>query len=86
MQHIDPYSDDFFKKAAEDYPLKTGAGEWENVAKKLGALEAANKTVNKRNYKNISRRFVLAWALLLIPFAIAVTKYIYIIYRIWQCC
>jgi hypothetical protein len=78
MQHIDPYSDDFFKKAAEDYPLKTGAGEWENVAKKLGALEAANKTVNKRNYKNISRRFVLAGALLLIPFAIAVTKYIYI--------
>ena len=69
MQHIDPYSDDFFKKAAEDYPLKTGAGEWENVAKKLGALEAANKTV-KGNYKNISRRSVLVGALLLVPFAI----------------
>jgi len=77
MQHIDPYSDDFFKKAAEDYPLKTGAGEWENVAKKLGAFEAANKTV-KGNYKNISRKSVLVVALLLVQYAIAVTKYIYI--------
>lgn len=75
MQHIDPFSDDFFKKAAEDYPLKTAAGEWENVAKKLAAIQVKDQTVSKRNFRSISKRSILVGALLVIPFAITVTKY-----------
>jgi len=81
MQHIDPYSDDFFKKAAEDYPLKTDSGEWEDVAKKLTTVEQGNEINIERNYRNIQYRSVLVCALLLIPFAIAVTKYFHVGYK-----
>src|SRR5690242_10423727 len=75
MQHIDPYSDDFFKKAGENYPLKTNSSEWENVSKKLGVFQTQNEIVNIENYKSFPRRSALVSALLLIPLAIAVTKY-----------
>src|SRR3954471_18420475 len=81
MQHIDPYSDDFFKKAAEDYPLKTDSGEWEDVARKLNTVEHGNEINIGRNYRNIQHRSVLVCALLLIPFAIAVTKYFHVGYK-----
>jgi len=68
MQHLDSYNDDLFKKAAKDYPLKTDRGEWENVAKRLSEIAGSN-------YKNIKQKAVLVCCLLLIPFAIGVTKY-----------
>jgi len=74
MQHLDSYNDDVFKKAAEDYPLKTYGGEWENVAKKLDVSESEKKIAGNA-YKNIRQKAVLICCLLLIPFAIAVTKY-----------
>jgi hypothetical protein len=74
MQYIDPYNDDFFKKAAEDYPLRTNGGEWESVAKKLNSTER-KEIATRINYKNIRQRSAMICTLLLIPFAIAVTKY-----------
>jgi hypothetical protein len=74
MQHLDPYNDDVFKKAAEDYPLRTDGRKWENVAKGLNVSESEKK-IGGSAYKNVQRKSVLICCLLLIPFAIAVTKY-----------
>src|SRR5215831_11077056 len=80
MQHVDPYNDDFFKKAADDYPLRTDAGNWEDVAGKLNSFRQ-EEIVARVNYKNIRQKSAMICAMLLIPFAIAVTKYLNVDYK-----
>jgi len=75
MQHIEPHNDDLFKKAAKNYPLRTDAGRWENIAGKLDAFDRRNIKGIKYNYRNITYRSVLVFVLLLSPFVITVTKY-----------
>lgn len=63
MQHLEHDMDDLFRKAAEDYSLKTSESKWDSVASQLNNKEQGveqKKTPLKR------RRFVLAAILLLL--------------------
>jgi hypothetical protein len=75
MQHVDPYNDEFFKRVAEDYPLRTNAAEWESVAKKLNSFESEAEVATRGNYKKIRLRSVLAFGLLLLPLVISVNRF-----------
>ncbi len=35
MQHLGNDMDDLFQRAAENYPLEQGAGDWEGIAKRI---------------------------------------------------
>ena len=62
MQHVNDDMDDVFRKAAENYPLKTDNADWEKVQRKLSAVDveaSAGVQKNKRRY--------LLLLLLLIP-------------------
>lgn len=52
MQDIENNMDDLFRKAAENYPLKTGESRWDEVAAAIpgNAAIAAKKKNNRRKY------------------------------------
>ena len=57
MQHIEDDMDELFQKAAENYPLKNGKGDWESVAKKLEVEDDPKEVIvplkTKKNKKGI---------------------------------
>ncbi len=69
MQSLNDDMDDLFRKAAENYPLKTNNADWDKVLGRLNAPDAPlPEPVAKKNdgYKK------LLWLLLLIPLALGV--------------
>ncbi len=64
MQNIENDMDDLFRRAAENYPLNTGKGEWEKIDKKLAVPVAGRekKDNGKDRYKKL---FLLLFFLLL---------------------
>src|SRR4051812_30356694 len=62
MLPVNDDMDELFRKAADDYPLRTDSADWEKVRRQL---EAA--TVPKEERKD--RRYLLFLLLLLIPFS-----------------
>ncbi|MEX6688653.1 outer membrane beta-barrel protein [Danxiaibacter flavus] len=69
MQSLNDDMDDLFRKAAENYPLKTNNADWDKVLERLNAPNAPlPEPVAKKNdgYKR------LLWLLLLIPLAFGV--------------
>lgn len=69
MQSQNDDMDDLFRKAAENYPLKTNNADWDKVLERLNAPDAPlPEPVAKKNdgYKR------LLWLLLLIPLAFGV--------------
>lgn len=62
MQPLNHDMDELFRKAAEDYPLKLGNGDWDNLAGKLltGSATATSKNIKK----NKRRKFTLFLLLL----------------------
>ncbi len=65
MQPSDNNMDELFRKAGENYPLKTDSGNWDAVAGKLAGNTdlPIEKFADKNNYRK------LLWLLLLLPFA-----------------
>src|SRR5689334_1268355 len=63
MQYVNDDMDELFRRAAENYPLDTGSGDWSKVAKALQDPEE-----NKSPQKNGKGRFL--WLLLLLPLAL----------------
>ena len=45
MQYLENDMDDLFKRAAENYPLKTGEGDWEAIASRLKSVPDKTRTV-----------------------------------------
>lgn len=69
MQHLDHDMDELFQKAAEDYPLSTGTGDWDAVSKKLNAQDAVvTKPVKSNSGK---RKYLTAILLLLVILVIS---------------
>ncbi len=62
MQHLDNDMDELFQRAAENYPLKKGDGDWESIAKRIAdrsdppAIVAASKSNGR---KKITALFLL---------------------------
>src|SRR5664279_6306839 len=58
MQHIEDDMDELFQRAAENYPLKDGKGDWESVAKRLVVADDSKDVIvpskTKRNKKGIA--------------------------------
>lgn len=72
MLHVnDDNSDELFRRAAENYPLKTDSADFDSVRKKLSATETDNKKtiVSRPNFKP------LLLLLLLIPLKIYENKF-----------
>ena len=62
MQQADSDMDDLFRKAAQDYPLKTDNADWEKVRSYLSPAAGIAETASpKKNYKKF------LWLLLLLP-------------------
>ncbi|MEP7110826.1 MAG: porin family protein [Ferruginibacter sp.] len=61
MQYLENDMDDLFKRAAENYPLKTGKGAWETIADRLKA--AADKTGPVRSFKKRMNKELFALVL-----------------------
>ncbi len=40
--------DDLFRRAAENYPLNTGKGDWDKIDKKLAVLAVSEETSKTR--------------------------------------
>ncbi|MGH2564289.1 MAG: hypothetical protein ACRDE5_07240, partial [Ginsengibacter sp.] len=57
MEHLDNDMDDLFQRAAENYPLQDGKGDWESVAKRIAVKddpkEVAVPLKSKKNKKLI---------------------------------
>ena len=71
MQFVNDDMDDLFRRAAEEYPLRTDGADWDKLANKMQA-EAQNKAVpDKRG--NRSKYLLL---LVLIPLLLICTTYI----------
>lgn len=73
MQHIGTDMDDLFKRASENYPLKTDNSDWEKVLAALkkddddpGVLIPVRTGINRMKY---------LWLLLLIPIGLLVAKF-----------
>jgi hypothetical protein len=64
MQRLEHDMDELFQKAAENYPLKTGEGNWETIA---GRLTEKQVVINKPA-KASSRKKYLSAAMLLLAF------------------
>lgn len=63
MQHLKDDMEDLFRRAADNYPLKTDNPDWEAIEKKLStAKDVLNKSLPERNNKRH-----LLWLLLFIP-------------------
>jgi len=62
MQQADNDMDDLFRKAAQDYPLKTDNADWEKVRSYLSPAAGITETASpKKDYKKF------LWLLLLLP-------------------
>lgn len=61
MQQLDNDMDDLFRRAAEKYPLKSGADHWKDIERKLLAAQAS-ENVKKDNRGN--RKFLFPFLLL----------------------
>ena len=61
MQHVDNDMNDLFKRAAEDYPLQAGSGDWESIAKKIAdkSDEDVVPVIKNNNNKNNNKAFEL---------------------------
>ncbi len=68
MLNVNDDMDEFLKRAAEDYPLKIGKGNWDDVAAAIGNDAAV---ISNKNYRKAW------WLLLLLPLIIAVAVYDY---------
>ncbi len=56
MQNIENDMDDLFRRAAENYPLNTGKGDWDKIDKKLAVPAIEDKTqrpAKSFNYKKL---------------------------------
>ncbi|MDP4283304.1 MAG: hypothetical protein Q8891_02700 [Bacteroidota bacterium] len=68
MQDIEDNIDDLFKRAAENYPLQTGNGDWESISKKISVNSLPKGEiipVKKNPNKNIILSFILIGLFLL---------------------
>ncbi len=45
MQHVENDMDDLFQRAAQNYPLQNGKGDWESIAKRINPSQADPKSV-----------------------------------------
>lgn len=63
MQHLENDMDDLFQRAAENYPLQEGKGDWGNIAKRISDNPHSPEVVaplrNNRNKKFIALAFLL---------------------------
>lgn len=59
MQYINDDMDEFFRRAAEDYPLNTRGADWEKIQTLLSPNEGPDTNPNKKRY--------FLWLLLLLP-------------------
>ena len=57
MQNIEYDMDDLFRKAAEDYPLKSGDSNWESVSKKIAEHNYEAKPA-RTTRTGISRKYI----------------------------
>lgn len=57
MQDIDPNMEELFRKASEDYPLKTGEDNWDKIVPQLSSeieqQKSTKKSVHKKYYFSI---------------------------------
>jgi hypothetical protein len=59
MEHLDNDMDDLFQRAAKSYPLNTGRGDWESVAKKIAIKDDSKGPVVPLKSKKNKRLFLL---------------------------
>lgn len=71
MQFVNNDMDDLFRRAAEEYPLKTDNGDWDTLLAKMKAAGDNDDGVGKKDGK--TKNFFL---LLLIPLVLICTTYI----------
>ncbi len=57
MQYIENDMDDLFKRAAENYPLKTGEGDWETIASRLKSVPDNTRPITTFK-KNINKKLL----------------------------
>src|SRR5665213_873250 len=75
MEYLDDEMDDLFRKAGEQYPLRTSDSDWDAVLGRLKSVvgENAPLLMEDGNKKNNKRRFF--WLLLLLPLGLFSLKY-----------
>ncbi len=75
MEYLDDEMDDMFRKAGEQYPLRTSDSDWDAVLGRLKSVvgENAPLLMADGNKKNNKRRFF--WLLLLLPLGLFSLKY-----------
>ena len=71
MEHVNNDMDDLFRKAGDQYPLKTSGSDWDGVLGKL--REESGSMTNEASGRNNRRRW--GWLFLLIPFALGSAIY-----------
>lgn len=64
MQHLENDMDDLFKRAAENYPLQAGNGDWESIAKRITEKSLPAEVVVPSKNKR-SKKFIVGSILLL---------------------
>ncbi len=62
MQNLENDMDDLFKRAAENYPLQPGNGDWESIAKRISEKSSAEAIAPKNKR---SKKFIFGSILLL---------------------
>ena len=68
MQSLDDDMEDLFRRAGEDYPLKTDGFNWKKVQQKISIDEGNSIAIKKQDYRAF-------WLLLLLPFAFICGRY-----------
>ena len=67
MQHLENDMDDLFQRAADNYPLQPGKGDWESVAKRISDGDDSPAVIapvrDKRNKKFIALSLLLLFTL-----------------------
>ena len=71
MQDLEHNIDDLFRKAAEEYPLKTGDSRWDDIAAKMANAAMTPTVLHKNKYSKQER--ILLLLLLLFLFAVGVS-------------
>src|SRR5690348_2726100 len=61
--------DELYRKAADDYPLKTNSSDWEKFSQRLPEKESKGNSLKRK----IATNLLLSGSLILIPLVIAVT-------------
>lgn len=64
MQHLDHDMDDLFRKAGENYPLRTDEDDWDNMAAKLEITPAELIVPKKKQYKGLVLLGIAVWLFL----------------------